>query len=95
MARFLQASSKTYRLSHVSLSKYNFSNIIKKLVAFWKCWNLTTLVLTLNYQGEKILGNGIQSFKRVLAIVSYALKSFNPSWLRTFKELDLLDLSWN
>ncbi|KAG0488491.1 hypothetical protein HPP92_007302 [Vanilla planifolia] len=90
--------TKLVSLSYLSLSRNLLSNLSKTLEVLQHCPNLTTLVLTKNFNDdEEIPSEGIQGFLNieVLAIPNCGLSGSIPSWLKNCTNLKVLDLSWN
>ncbi|KAF7069739.1 hypothetical protein CFC21_075322 [Triticum aestivum] len=86
------------RLEEIDLGSNNFQNISGVLTVLRGCQNLTTLILTKNFGGEELLGDGIiGGFKslEVLALGDCALKGRVPEWLSQCKKMEVLDLSGN
>uniref|UniRef100_M8BUX4 Phytosulfokine receptor 2 n=1 Tax=Aegilops tauschii TaxID=37682 RepID=M8BUX4_AEGTA len=86
------------RLEELDLGSNNFQNISGVLTVLRGCQNLTTLILTKNFGGEELLGDGIiVGFKslEVLALGDCALKGRVPEWLSQCKKMEVLDLSGN
>ncbi|KAM3280657.1 hypothetical protein ACQJBY_047449 [Aegilops geniculata] len=86
------------RLEELDLGSNNFQNISGVLTMLRGCQNLTTLILTKNFGGEELLGDGIiGGFKslEVLALGDCALKGRVPEWLSQCKKMEVLDLSGN
>ncbi|XP_071725897.1 phytosulfokine receptor 2-like [Rutidosis leptorrhynchoides] len=84
-------------LSFLSFSSNGITNIPHTLSVLQHCKNLTTLILTKNFHGERLpVMSGFQ-FDRlmVLAIANCALKGQIPNWLLGCPKLEVLDLSWN
>jgi Leucine-rich repeat (LRR) protein len=84
-------------LSMLSLSNNSLHNISGALGVLGACKNLTTLILTQNFVGEELPGNGVGGFGglEVLALGDCALRGKVPKWLTRCKKLEVLDLSWN
>ncbi|KAM3280658.1 hypothetical protein ACQJBY_047450 [Aegilops geniculata] len=86
------------RLEELDLGSNNFQNISGVLTMLRGCQNLTTLILTKNFGGEELLGDGIiGGFKslEVLTLGDCALKGRVPEWLSQCKKMEVLDLSGN
>ncbi|XP_044435150.1 receptor-like protein 12 [Triticum aestivum] len=86
------------RLEELDLGSNNFQNISGVLTVLHGCQNLATLILTKNFDGEELLGDGIiGGFKslEVLALGDCALKGRVPEWLSQCKKMEVLDLSGN
>ncbi|KAM3280623.1 hypothetical protein ACQJBY_047436 [Aegilops geniculata] len=86
------------QLEELDLSSNNFHNISGLLTMLHGCQNLTTLILTKNFGGEELPGDGIiGGFKslKVLALGDCALKGRIPEWLSQCKKMEVLDLSRN
>lgn len=83
-------------LSFLSFSNNGITNLPRALSVLQQCKNLTTLILTKNFQGEE-LPRFVNGFDRlmVLAIANCALKGQIPPWLVNCPKLEVLDLSWN
>lgn len=83
-------------LVFLSLSNNSFANLNGALSVLQQCTNLTTLILTRNFHGEKIPENviGFESLM-VFALGNCALSGQIPIWLRNCRKLQVLDLSWN
>ncbi|KAL8205483.1 hypothetical protein R6Q57_009034 [Mikania cordata] len=83
-------------LSYLSFSNNGLTNIPRVLSVLQNCKNLTTLILTNNFNGEEIPVN-VNGFDRlmVLAIANCGLKGQIPNWLLSCPRLEVLDLSWN
>ncbi|XP_026664660.1 phytosulfokine receptor 1-like [Phoenix dactylifera] len=85
-------------LSYLSLTGNNFSNISSALQILQSCPNLTSLVLTKNFQGGEIMPSaGIEGFQKmeVLVIANCLLSGSIPPWLANSTRLKVLDISWN
>ncbi|KAJ9174908.1 hypothetical protein P3X46_013505 [Hevea brasiliensis] len=84
-------------LTSLSLSKNNLANISGALGILQHCKNLTTLILSMNFQDEQIPGDVNLQFKnlKALAIPNCQLRGLIPLWLNGCKKLQLLDMSWN
>ncbi|XP_048574299.1 phytosulfokine receptor 2-like [Triticum urartu] len=85
-------------LEELDLGFNNFHNISGVLTVLCGCQNLTTLILTKNFGGEELLGDGIiGEFKslEVLVLGDCALKGRVPEWLSQCKKMEVLDLSGN
>ncbi|XP_062188529.1 phytosulfokine receptor 2 [Phragmites australis] len=84
-------------LSMLSLSNNSLRNISGALRVLGGCKNLTTLILTKNFNGEELPGDGIGGFDgmEVLALGDCALRGRVPEWLTRCRKLEVLDLSWN
>ncbi|TVU13187.1 hypothetical protein EJB05_40719, partial [Eragrostis curvula] len=89
--------SRLTSLSMLSLSNNSLHNISGALAVLGGCKNLTTLILTKNFVGEELPGDGIGGFDgmEVLALGDCALRGRIPGWLTQCKKLEVLDLSWN
>ncbi|XP_006849388.2 phytosulfokine receptor 2 [Amborella trichopoda] len=83
-------------LSLLSLSNNSFQNISRALDILHNCGNLTTLILTKNFNGERI-PVGISGFNSlmVFALGNCGLWGEIPDWLQECRKLQVLDLSWN
>ncbi|XP_058182724.1 phytosulfokine receptor 1 [Rhododendron vialii] len=86
-----------HSLSSLSFSNSSIYNLSSALEILQHCQNLTTLVLTLNFQNEMLPSDGILGFKKLKALVvaNCRLTGVIPQWLRGLNKLQLLDLSWN
>ncbi|KAK6923057.1 Leucine-rich repeat [Dillenia turbinata] len=84
-------------LSQLSLSKNNISNLSAALSILQHCRNLTSLVLTRNFQNEVMPNDPSLHFKSlsILVIANCRLSGSIPEWLRSCTRLQLIDLSWN
>ncbi|XP_068639886.1 phytosulfokine receptor 1 [Aristolochia californica] len=85
-------------LSYLSLTNSRLRNISTALTILQECRNLTSLVLTSNFQGGEVIPFvGIEGFKsiEVLVIPNCGLMGSIPPWLGSLSNLKLLDLSWN
>lgn len=84
-------------LAHLSLSNSSLYNISAALTTLQHCQNLTTLVLTLNFQNEILPSDPNLQFRalKVLVIANCRLRGTIPQWLSSSTNLQLLDLSWN
>lgn len=84
-------------LSYLSLSNSSFTNLTSALGILQQCKNLTTLVLTMNFQGEELVAERNFHFEnlKVLIIANCKLSGSVPYWLMNSTDLQLLDLSWN
>ncbi|GJN24255.1 hypothetical protein PR202_gb11986 [Eleusine coracana subsp. coracana] len=89
--------SRLASLSMLSLSNNSLHNISGALTVLRGCKNLTTLILTKNFDGEELPADGIAGFDaiEVLALGNCALRGRVPDWLTQCKKLEVLDLSWN
>lgn len=83
-------------LSFFSISNNSFINITSALMALQDCQNLTTLILSKNFNGDMI-PTDIHGFPmlRTLGLGDCALSGQVPDWLRNCPNLLVLDLSWN
>ncbi|GER53853.1 leucine-rich receptor-like protein kinase family protein [Striga asiatica] len=83
-------------LVFLSLSINKLVNLSNSLSVLSHCRNLTTLILTNNFHGERIPEN-VNGLERLslLAVANCALTGQIPSWLQNCRNLQLLDLSWN
>lgn len=91
-------SFKTFsNLSYLSLSNSSIYNISAALQILQHCRNLKILVLTLNFQKEKLPSDPSLQFKSLnaLIIANCKLTGTIPQWLSGCTKLQLLDLSWN
>ncbi|KAL4554063.1 hypothetical protein LXL04_039819 [Taraxacum kok-saghyz] len=88
--------SNLANLSFLSFSNNGITNLPHALTVLQQCKNLTTLILTKNFQGEEIpqLVHGFDGLL-VLAIANCPLKGKIPPWLLNCPKLEVLDLSWN
>ncbi|KAH7518522.1 hypothetical protein FEM48_Zijuj09G0180600 [Ziziphus jujuba var. spinosa] len=86
-----------HSLSYLSLSNSSISNLASALRILGQCQNLTTLVLSLNFQNEELPPDSTLHFQKlkVLIIANYRLTGSIPQWLSHSRNLQLLDLSWN
>lgn len=86
-----------HSLSYLSLSNSSNTNISSSLRVLQQCRNLTTLVLSLNFNDEELPADPTLHFDKlkVLIIANCRLKGSIPQWLSSSKQLQLLDLSWN
>ncbi|KAG1361143.1 phytosulfokine receptor 1-like [Cocos nucifera] len=85
-------------LSYLSLTGNYFSNISSALQILQSCPNLTSLVLTKNFQGGEMMPSaGIEGFEKmeVLVIANCLLSGLIPPWLANLTRLNVLDISWN
>ncbi|ONK74924.1 uncharacterized protein A4U43_C03F11510 [Asparagus officinalis] len=83
-------------LSFLSLSNNSFHNIASALAVLRQCKNLTTLILTKNFNGEEVPEFSIEfPHLQILAFGNCALHGEIPIWLMSCKKLQVLDLSWN
>ncbi|KAI3719763.1 hypothetical protein L6452_20667 [Arctium lappa] len=84
-------------LSYLSLSNCSFSNLSTTLKILQHCPNLTVLVLTMNFRGEKLPDDDSLRFNALKALVigNCGLVGGIPRWLKGLTQLQLLDLSWN
>ncbi|KAH6792628.1 phytosulfokin receptor 1 [Perilla frutescens var. hirtella] len=84
-------------LTSLSLSNSSISNLSAALEVLQHCRNLTTLVLTLNFQDEIMPDYPSLKFVRLktLVIANCRLTGNIPQWLSGCRNLQLLDLSWN
>ncbi|ERN09546.1 phytosulfokine receptor 1 [Amborella trichopoda] len=91
-----QSFANMQSLSFLSLSNNSFHNISEALGILQQCRSLTSLILTMNFQGEEmpIDINGFGGLK-FLAIPNCGLSGFIPPWLQNCENLQVLDLSWN
>ncbi|KAK8458777.1 hypothetical protein SEVIR_2G005100v4 [Setaria viridis] len=92
-----QDYSRLASLSMLSLSNNSLHNISGALTVLGACKNLTTLILTKNFIGEELPGDGVRGFDsmEVLALGDCALMGRVPEWLTQCTKLEVLDLSWN
>lgn len=83
-------------LSFFSISNNSFINITSALTALQDCHNLTTLVLSKNFNGGMI-PTDIHGFPmlRTFSLGDCALSGQVPVWLLKCPNLQVLDLSWN
>lgn len=83
-------------LMFLSLSNNSLTNLSGALSVLQNCRNLTTIILTKNFHGEKIPTNvrGFQNLM-VFALGNCGLNGQIPSWLLNCSKLEVLDLSWN
>ena len=86
-----------HSLSYLSLSNCSLVNMSSTLLILQHCKNLTTLVLTLNFDGEMFPDDPSLRFKKlkVLVVPNCRLTGSVPRWLSKSSNLELLDLSWN
>ncbi|KAB5537967.1 hypothetical protein DKX38_015500 [Salix brachista] len=84
-------------LSYLSLSNCSIINLSSTLRILQQCKSLTTLVLTLNFQGEALPADPTLHFEnlKVLVIANCRLTGSIPQWLSNSSKLQLVDLSWN
>lgn len=85
-------------LSYLSLTGNYFSNISSALQILQSCPNLTSLVLTKNFQGGEVMpSTGIEGFEKMeVLVIAYCLLSGSiPPWLANLTGLKVLDISWN
>ncbi|XP_076947884.1 phytosulfokine receptor 2-like [Bidens hawaiensis] len=84
------------KLSFLSFSNNALTNLGRALSVLQSCKNLTTLILTRNFDQEEIPGF-VSGFERlmVLAIANSQLEGQIPHWLTGCSSLEVLDLSWN
>uniref|UniRef100_A0A6N2M668 non-specific serine/threonine protein kinase n=1 Tax=Salix viminalis TaxID=40686 RepID=A0A6N2M668_SALVM len=84
-------------LSYLSLSNCSITNLSSTLRILQQCKSLTTLVLTLNFQGEALPADPTLHFEnlKVLVIANCRLTGSIPQWLSNSSKLQLVDLSWN
>ncbi|KAK9117938.1 hypothetical protein Scep_016031 [Stephania cephalantha] len=84
-------------LKFFSLSNTSIHNISSALLILEQCRNLTALVLTLNFRGEKMPTDANLHFPnlKALVIANCGLNGVVPQWLTSSTNLQLLDLSWN
>ncbi|KAK3126143.1 hypothetical protein QOZ80_7AG0552290 [Eleusine coracana subsp. coracana] len=89
--------SRLASLTMLSLSNNSLHNISGALTVLRGCKNLTTLILTKNFDGEELPADSIAGFDaiEVLALGNCALRGRVPDWLTHCKKLEVLDLSWN
>ncbi|KAJ0439653.1 putative protein kinase RLK-Pelle-LRR-Xb-1 family [Helianthus annuus] len=92
-----QSFSNFQSLTYLSLSNCSLSNLNTTLKILQHCPNLTVLVLTLNFRGERLPDDDSLHFKALKALVipNCELTGVIPQWIRGLTRLQLLDLSWN
>ncbi|VVA99623.1 unnamed protein product [Arabis nemorensis] len=86
-----------HSLSFLSLSNCSLVNISSALRILQHCQNLTTLILTLNFDNEMLPDDPNLHFKKlkVFVVADCRLTGSMPSWLSKSNNLELLDISWN
>ncbi|KAF7060706.1 hypothetical protein CFC21_067480 [Triticum aestivum] len=84
-------------LEELDLGYNSLHNISGALTMLRGCQNLTTLILTKNFGGEELPGDGFIGFKSLVMfdLGDCALKGRVPGWLSQCKNLEVLDLSHN
>ncbi|OVA07892.1 Protein kinase domain [Macleaya cordata] len=84
-------------LTYLSLSNASLHNLSGALSILQQCKNLSTLVLTLNFQSEEMPTDANLGFVnlKALVIANCGLTGSIPQWLTSSTNLQLLDLSWN
>ncbi|KAJ8775073.1 hypothetical protein K2173_020077 [Erythroxylum novogranatense] len=81
----------------VSLSNNSLVNLTRALDVLGNCKNLSIVILTLNFKDEQIPSDMNLQFAnlRALVIANCRLRGPLPLWLTDYKELQVLDMSWN
>ncbi|KAM3318815.1 hypothetical protein ACQJBY_036143 [Aegilops geniculata] len=85
-------------LEELDLGYNSLRNISGVITVLRGCQNVTTLILTKNFNGEELPGDGIiGGFKSlvVLDLGDCALRGRVPEWLSQCKKMEVLDLSRN
>lgn len=92
-----ESFSHFHSLYHLSLSSTALRNLSSALRILQKCQNLTTLVLTTNFENELLPYDSSLQFKtlKTLIIANCGLTGSIPQWLSGSTKLQLLDISWN
>ncbi|CAH9099983.1 unnamed protein product [Cuscuta europaea] len=79
-----------------SVSNNSMENLSGSLSVLQHCHNLSTLILTRNFQGEELPKN-VTGFVKLaaFAIGNCHLRGQIPMWISNCTKLQILDLSWN